>query len=124
MDNYGEPHNDMPPLAIPCLLIQKDSAGNNNEGEEVTAGPQGVVNVSVSLRRASNTARAEKIKNSCNKNKEITSIAGAIVKLLERQQPLSNNEHDERSATITMTIVHQMENLDKVMNDHDHPKRK
>ncbi len=85
VDNNGEPHNDMPPLPIARPLIQRDGAGNNNEGEEVTR-PQGDVNVSVALRRASSTARAEKNKNSSNKNKEHTSIAGAIVKLLEWQQ--------------------------------------
>jgi hypothetical protein len=124
VDNNGEPHNDMPHLAIPCPLGQRDAAGNNNEGEEVTPRPQGNVNISVALRRASSTARAEKTKNSSNKNKEHTSIAGAIVKLLERQQPLSNNEHDERSAMMTMTIMHQMENLNKIRDDCDHRKRK
>jgi hypothetical protein len=124
VDNNGESHNDMSHLAIPCPLVQRDAAGNNNEGEEVTPRPQGDVNISVALRRASSTRRAEKTKNASNKNKERTSIAGAIVKLLERQQPLSNNERDERSAMITMTIMHQMENLNKIMDDCDHHERK
>jgi hypothetical protein len=122
VDNNGEPHNDMPPLAIPCPLVQRDAAGNNNEDEEVTLHPQGDVNVSVALRRASSTMRAEKPTNSSNKNKERTSIAGAIVKLLEQQQPLSNNERNEMSAMMTMTIMRQMENLNKIMEDCDHCK--
>ncbi len=59
VDNNGKPHNDMLPLALARPLIQRDGAGNNNEGEEVTLHPQGDVNVSVALRRASSTTRAE-----------------------------------------------------------------
>jgi hypothetical protein len=68
--------------------------------------------------------QAEKTKNSSNKNKECTSIAGAIVKLLEWQQPSLNNEPNERSAMMTMTIMQQMESLNKFMDDWDHCKRK
>jgi hypothetical protein len=49
-------------------------------------------NINVALRRASSTVRSDKTKNSSNKNKEHTSIAGAIVKLLVQQQPSSNSE--------------------------------
>ncbi len=94
VDSNGEPDNGMHPVGIPPPFIQSDVAGNNYECDEVTPRPQGDVNVSVALRRASSTARAEKTKNSSNKNKERTSIAGAIVKLPERQQPSSNNECD------------------------------
>jgi hypothetical protein len=124
VDNNGEPHNDLPPLAIAHPLIQRDGAGNNNEGEEVTLRPQGDVNVSVALRRASSIVWAEKNINSSNKSKECTSFAGAIVKLLERQQPSSKNERNERSAMMTMTIMRQMENLNMIMKDRDQRKRR
>ncbi len=84
MDNNGEPSPELPPLDIPCPLVHQDAAGNN-KGEDATPRPQGVVNVA--LRRASSNVRSKKTKNSSNKNKEHTSIAGAIVELLERQQP-------------------------------------
>ncbi len=90
----------------------------------MTPRPQGEVNISVALMRASSIAWAEKTKNSSNKNKERTSNAGAIVKLLEWQQPLSNNECNERSAMMTMTIMQQMESLNKFMDNHDHRERK
>jgi hypothetical protein len=62
--------------------------------------------------------RLDKTKNSLNKNNERTLIAGAIVKLLEQQQSSSmNSERNERLAIITMTIIHQMENLNKSMYD-------
>jgi hypothetical protein len=93
-------------------------------GNEGTPHPRGEVNISVALRRASSTAWAEKTENSSNKNKERTSFAGAIVKLLERQQPSSTNERDERSAIFTMTIMRQMESINKLMDDRNHRERK
>jgi hypothetical protein len=108
VDNNGEPDDGKHPVDNLPPLVQRDVAGNSNECNEGTPRPRGGVNISVALRRASSTARAEKNKNSSNKNKECTSIAGAIVKLLERQQPSSTNECDERSAMFTMTIMWQM----------------
>ncbi len=80
----------------------------------MTTHPQGEVNVA--LRRASSTVQAKKTKNSSNKKKECTSIADMIVKLFEWQQPLLNNEC-KRSAMMTITIMRQMENLNKSMDD-------
>jgi hypothetical protein len=62
VDNNGEPDNGMHPVGIPPPFILSDVAGNNNECDEVTPRPQGDVNVSVALRRASSTARADKTK--------------------------------------------------------------
>ncbi len=87
VDSNGEPDNGMHPVGIPPPFVQSDVAGNNNECDEVTPRPRGDVNISVALRRASSSAWAEKNKNSSNKNKEHTSIAGAMIKLLEWQQP-------------------------------------
>ena len=38
------------------------------------------------IRRAESAMKGQKTKNSSNKNRERTSIAGAIVKLLEKQE--------------------------------------
>jgi hypothetical protein len=84
LDNHGEPSPELSPLDIPCPLVHQDAAGNN-KGEDATPRPQGYVNIA--LKRASSTVQSKKTKNSSYKNKEHTSIAGAIVKLLERQQP-------------------------------------
>jgi hypothetical protein len=62
VDSNGEPDNGMHPVGIPPPFIQSDVAGNNHECDEVTPRPQGDVNVSVALRRASSTTRAEKPK--------------------------------------------------------------
>jgi hypothetical protein len=123
-DNNGEPDDGMHPVGNPPPLVQRDVAGNSNECNEGTPQPQGDVNISVALRRASSTARAEKNKISSNKNKERTSIAGAIVKLPELRQPSLTNERDERSAMFTMTIMRQMENLNKLMDNCDHRERR
>jgi hypothetical protein len=62
-DNNGEPDDGMHPVGNPDPpLGQRDVAGNSNECNEGTPRPQGDVNISVALRRASSTARAEKPK--------------------------------------------------------------
>jgi hypothetical protein len=123
-DNNGEPDDGMHPVGNPPPIGQRGVAGNGNECNEGTLRPRGDVNISVALRRASSTARAEKTKNSSNKHKERTSIAGAIVKLLEWQQPSLTNERNERSAMFTMSIMRQMESLNKLMDNCNHRERK
>jgi hypothetical protein len=124
LDNTSEhpqPPPELPPLVIPRHHAQTNEA-ENNEDEEATLYPVGDVNVA--LRRASSSVRSDKMKNSSNKNKERTSIAGAIVKLLEQQQPSADSEHNEKLEVITMTIMRQMENLNKSMDDCNCQERK
>jgi len=120
-----QPPPELPPLDIPCHHKQINAA-ESNRGEEATPHPLGDINVA--LRRASSSLRSVKTKNSSNKNKERTSIAGAFVKLLEQQQPSSmNSECNERLAMMTMRITCQMENLNKSMDycdRRDHQERK
>jgi hypothetical protein len=61
-DNNGEPDDGMHPFGNPPPIGKRDVAGNGNECNEGTPRPQGDVNISVALRRASSTARAEKPK--------------------------------------------------------------
>jgi hypothetical protein len=105
---------------------QRFQAGNN-ETEDVTQTPkQGGNVITAALRRASSTTRAEKTKNSSNKvNKDRTSIVGAIVKLIERQQPPSlNQERDDRSSYMAMTLMRQLDRMNKSMDDREHCDRK
>jgi hypothetical protein len=76
-DNVNIPMPDIPP---PCqrLSIQSQDDTGNEGIEEVTP------NIHAGLRRAEDFMKAQKMKNSSNKNKERTLIAGAIVKLVER----------------------------------------
>ncbi len=77
-DDVNIPAPDIPPHCQ-CLSIKsQDNTGNKGVGEvtpNICAGP----------RRAEDFMPAQKTKNLSNKNKERTTIAGAIVKLVERQ---------------------------------------
>ncbi len=71
------PHN--PPLCEQHSITSQGNYGNNGVDEFVTP------NVRAGLKRADDLMKAQKTKNSSNKSKERTSIAGAIVKMIERQ---------------------------------------
>lgn len=93
--------------------------------ERATPPPQCDNAIATALRRASSTIRSEKTKNSSNKNTERTSIAGAIVKLIERQQPSSSNqEREDRSSYMTMTLMRQLDRMNKSMDDRKRRKRR
>ncbi len=57
--------------------------------------------------------KGQKTKNSSNKNKERTSIAGAIVKLIEKQD---SGENAGVTATMTMMMMRQLEAMNKSMD--------
>jgi hypothetical protein len=93
--------------------------------ERATPPPQCDNAIATALRRASSTIRSEKTKNSSNKNTERTSIAGAIVKLIERQQPSSSNqEREDRSSYMTMTLMRQLDRMNKSMDDRERRERR
>ncbi len=72
------PHN--PPLCEQHSITSQGDSGNDGVDELVTP------NVRAYLKRAGNLMILHKTKNSSNKSKERTSIAGAIVKMIERQE--------------------------------------
>jgi hypothetical protein len=75
----------------------------------VTPAPQ--TDLQDALKRAGSSVKSQKTEKISNKNKEQMSIAGAIIKLLERE-PLSNN-----GMTATMSMkMRQMEALNKRMD--------
>jgi hypothetical protein len=63
------------------------------------------------LRKAESYIKAQKTKNLSNEHKECTSIAGAIVKLIEQGQGSSSS----MGATMNMTLMCQMERINKSM---------
>jgi hypothetical protein len=76
---------------------------NQNE-EGMTPPPP--MQVRDALTKAGSMIRASKTKNSSNKNKERTSIAGAIVKLIELQnRPPSSSGTAGDAAAMTMTLM-------------------
>jgi hypothetical protein len=64
--------------------------------------------------------RSSKTKNSSNKNKEQTLIAGAIVKLIELQKlpPCSSGAACDL-AVMNKTLMRQMERINKSMDERD-----
>jgi hypothetical protein len=67
------------------------------------------------LRKAESSTKAQKTKNLSNKHKERKSIAGAILKLIEQGQGSSSS----MGATMNMTLMCQMEHINKSMDDWD-----
>jgi hypothetical protein len=67
------------------------------------------------LRKAESSIKAQKTKNLSNKHKECTSIAGAIVKLIEQGQGSSSS----MGTTMNMTLMRQMERINKSMDNRD-----
>lgn len=74
----------------------------------------------VGLRRAESTMKAQKTKNSSNKIKERTSIAGAIVKLIEKQ----DSGEAGLAANVSMMMLRQLEAMNKSMDKRDERERR
>jgi len=97
-----------------------------NDNESVTpAGPTNVTPagptdnvIRAALKKAGSTLKVSKTKNSSNKNKERTSIAGAIVKLIE-QSAAPASSATNIGATATMTLLRQMERMNDNMDKRD-----
>ena len=86
------------------VLVQHDNVVNQQEGET----PQPPMQVRDALTKAGSMIRVSKTKNVSNKNKERTSIAGAIVKLIELQnRPPSSSVTADDAAAMTMTLMRQ-----------------
>jgi hypothetical protein len=108
----------VPNIHPPCqrLLIQsQDNTGNNtgNEGVEkvmpsIRSGP----------RRADELMKAQKTKNLSNKIKERTSIVGAIMKLVERQ------ESGGMAARMLMMLMRQLDAMNSSLDRHEQRERK
>jgi hypothetical protein len=110
-DDVDIPVPNIPP---PCqrLLIQSQDETGNDGVEEVTpsirAGP----------RRAEELMKVQKMKNLPNKIKECTSIAGAIVKLVERQ------DSGGMAASMSMMLMRQLDAMNSSLNRLEQQERK
>lgn len=69
--------------------------------------------VTSAIARASSLARSEKTKNSSNKNKERTSIAGSIIRMLERMD--SSSGGGDMAAAMNMMMMRQMDAMARSM---------
>jgi hypothetical protein len=68
------------------------------------------------IRMAESSMKGQKTKNLSNKNKERTSIAGAIVKLIEKQDL---GENASVATTMTMMMMRQFEAMNKSMDQRE-----
>jgi hypothetical protein len=102
---------------IPPLEVLKQETNVNTEG--VTPSPA-MDAARAALRKAESTIKAQKMKKLSNKNKECTSIVGAIVKLIEQGQGSSSG----MVATMNMMLMRQMERINKSMESWDRGEEK
>jgi hypothetical protein len=102
---------NIPPLCQ-CLSIQSQENTDNEGVEEIMA------NIHAGLRRAEDWMKAQKTKNLLNKNKERTLIAGAIVRLVERQ------DSGGMAASMLMMLMRQLEAMNSSMDKQEQQERK
>jgi hypothetical protein len=110
-DNFNIPVADIPPLHQRLSIQSQDDTGNKVV-EEVTP------NIHAGLRRAEDLMKAQKTKNLSNKNKECTSIAGSIVKLVERQDSCG------LAASMSMMLMRQLEAMNSSIDKREQQERK
>ncbi len=103
---------------------QDTTMGNDNEQASAVSGIDdgGVtplpptIDVSAALKKAGSTVKVSKTKNSSIKNKERTSIVGAIVKLIENQNQMPSSNI---AASASITLMRQLEHMNKSMDKRD-----
>jgi hypothetical protein len=110
-DDVNIPVPNIPP---PCqrLSIQSQDDTGNDGVEEVTS------NIPTRLRRAEDFMTAQKTKNLSNKNKDHTSIAGAIVKLVERQ------DSGGMAVSMSMMLMRQLDAMNCRLDRREQQERK
>ncbi len=118
----------------PCRLIpvaatvnkevQQQAPGSGNNDEEDMASPPALDTLN-GLKSAGSSIKSGKTKNSSNKNKVRTSIAGAIVKLIEQGQPGGSSR--ELSANMSIMLMCQLDSINRSMDEreqHEEKRRK
>ncbi len=103
---------DIPPLCQKLLITSQGDTGNNGVEEVVTP------NICAGLRRAKDLMKVQKTKNLSNKSKECTSIAGAIVKMIERQ------ESGGMDASMSMMLMRQLNAMNSSLNRWEQQERR
>ena len=113
-----QPVNEVPPPLTATAAAARPPR-SNKKNDSVTPLPP--IQVQNALAKAGNVIKSSKTKNSSNKPKERTSIAGAIVKLIELQhtRPTSSTGAAGGGAAMTMTLMRQIERINKSMDERD-----
>jgi hypothetical protein len=104
------PHD--PPLCERHSITSQGDSGNDGVDEFVTP------NVRAHLKRAGDLMILHKTKNSSNKSKERTSIAGAIVKMIERQ------DSGGMAASMSMMLMRQLDAMNSSLERREQQERR
>jgi hypothetical protein len=127
--------------AVTCLLAESDGLLRDGAGEEDGSPflPSRTQSVSNALRRAAETtppmeksvrdamiraesfAKAQKTKNLSNKSKEQASVAGTIVKMLDR---MDSSLNESLGAQMNLMIMKQLEEMNRGMARHARKERR
>jgi hypothetical protein len=117
----------VPPLPPPfhCSTMDKEIqqqapvAGNKDE-EDMTSPP--ALNALNGMKSLGSSIKSGKTKNSSNKNKERSSIAGAFAKLIEQGQPAGSSH--ELPANMSMMLMHQLDSMNRSMDKRERREEK
>jgi hypothetical protein len=117
----------VPPLPPPIrhstvdeeVQQQAPVAGNKDE-EDMTSPP--AFDMLNGMKSAGSSIKSGKTKNSSNKNKERSSIAGAIAKLIEQGQPGGSSR--ELSANMSMMLMRQLDSMNRSMDERERREEK
>ncbi len=92
---------------------QQAPGGGNNDEEDMKSSP--ALNALNGLKSAGSSINSGKTKISSNRNKKHTSIAGAIVKLIEQGQ--SGGSSREMFANVSIMLMHQLDSINRSMDN-------
>ena len=113
-DSVNDPFFD----AIPCASVADNCNDSGDEGGgQVVSRPSSTISFSTptpavaATKKAARSLMSQKTKNSTNKNKERTSISGAIVQLIEGMK--GGNEQSEMSTRMNYLMMRQMERIEE-----------
>jgi hypothetical protein len=121
---HHSPCRSIPVAATVNKEVQQQApGGGNNDKEDMTLSP--ALDALNGLKSVGSSIKSSKTKNLSNKNKERTSIAGAIVKLIEQGQHRGSSH--EMSTNVSIMSMCQLDSINRSMDDrerHEEKRRK
>ncbi len=118
------PRQLVPVAATVNEEVQQQASGGGNDNEEDMTLPPALDALN-GLKSARSSIKSGKTKNLSNKNKERTSIAGAIVKLIEQGQPGGSSR--EISTNMSIMLMRLLDSIIRSMDkreQHEEKRRK
>ncbi len=124
VESARDTDNDCIDISVPKIpvlppICQRTQDGTGNEGVEEVTPRVPTNNIRPALKRAESLIRAQKTKNSSNKNKERTLIASAIIWLVERQDLGGGLD-----ANMSMLMMRQLKGMNKSMDKREQQEKK